>query len=112
MSSKQIPRPTESELAILKVLWEKGPATVRQVNEAMNEARDAKAPAIKYTTTLKLMQIMYQEKQLLRRDETQRTHVYEAMVKEQDMQLKLLVYFMAGAFASRASFIASLTCRT
>ena len=59
-----LPRPTDAELAILRVLWERGPATVRQVHEALADARDTG-----YTTTLKLMQIMA-EKGLVTRDES------------------------------------------
>ncbi len=69
---RPLPRPTDAELAILRVLWEHGPSTVRQVHEALAEARETG-----YTTTLKLMQIMA-EKGLVTRDESRRTHVYTA----------------------------------
>ena len=61
-------RPTDAELAILRVLWARGPSTVRQVAEVMGRETG-------YTTVLKLMQIMT-EKRLVRRDEAERTHVY------------------------------------
>ncbi|HUL34791.1 MAG TPA: BlaI/MecI/CopY family transcriptional regulator [Candidatus Eisenbacteria bacterium] len=64
-------KPTASELAILQVLWERGPSTVREVHESLNEKK-----ALGYTTVLKLMQIMT-VKGLVRRDEKQRAHVYE-----------------------------------
>jgi BlaI family transcriptional regulator, penicillinase repressor len=65
-------KPTAAELQILQVLWERGPATVREVHEALQEEK-----ALGYTTVLKLMQIMT-TKGLVRRDENQRAHVYEA----------------------------------
>ncbi len=66
------PRPTDSELEILTVLWSRGASTVRDVHETI-----AKRRAAQYTTILKLMQIMA-EKGLVRRDESQRAHIYEA----------------------------------
>ena len=65
-------KPTVAELQILQVLWERGPSTVREVQEALQEEK-----ALGYTTVLKLMQIMT-AKGLVRRDENQRAHVYEA----------------------------------
>ena len=67
-------RPTEGELEILQILWKKGPSTVREVNDQLNDAQDK---SIGYTTTLKIMQIMF-EKGLLKRDDSQRTHIYTA----------------------------------
>ena len=67
------PKPTAGELEILQVLWEHGPSTVRDVHQALHEKRKA----LGYTTVLKLMQIMT-TKGLVRRDEKQRAHVYEA----------------------------------
>jgi predicted transcriptional regulator len=66
----RLPRPTDAELAILRVLWERGPSTVRQVHDSLSGQR-----AIGYTTILKLMQIMA-DKGLVARDETDRTHIY------------------------------------
>jgi BlaI family transcriptional regulator, penicillinase repressor len=68
----QLPRPTDAELEILNVLWERGASTVREVHEAIALRKPAQ-----YTTTLKLLQIMT-EKRLVRRDEAQRAHVYQA----------------------------------
>ena len=82
--AKSLPRPTDAELAILRVLWEHGPTTVRQVHEAMASDRDTG-----YTTTLKLMQIMA-EKGLVTRDESARTHIYTARVSR-DRTLRQLV---------------------
>lgn len=75
-------KPTDAELAILRVLWNRGPSTVRDVAVAM-EREGA------YTTVLKLLQIMA-EKGLVRRDETTRTHVYEAAYSEDDTQRQLV----------------------
>lgn len=76
----KLPRPTESEVEILRVLWDQGPATVRAVHTELAEAR-----TIGYTTVLKLMQIMT-EKGLLLRDESQRSHVYRPKQKPEAMQ--------------------------
>ena len=77
------PRPTDAELAILRVLWARGPSTVRQVLDALNEER-----ATGYTTVLKLLQIMT-DKQLVARDESDRTHIYRASFSETDTQRQL-----------------------
>ena len=89
-------RPTEAELEILQVLWSHGPATVRFVNEKLNEARP-----VGYTTTLKIMQIM-NDKGLLQRDNSQRSHLYRSNVKESDTQRALLDKFMNTAFGGSA----------
>lgn len=70
------PQPTDGELLILNVLWRRGPATVRRVHEELAPERDTG-----YTTTLKLLQIMH-EKGLVRRDTSERSHVYEAACGE------------------------------
>lgn len=74
---KQI-KPSEGEMEILQVLWEKGPASVRDVHEALS--KDGA-----YTTTLKLMQIML-EKALLKRDAGSKVHIYEAAVRQDQVQ--------------------------
>jgi len=89
-------RPTDAELAILQVLWEQGPATVRQVHEAL-EARETG-----YTTTLKLMQIMA-EKGLVTRDESARTHVYTAVANRDETQQHLIADLMDRAFGGSAA---------
>jgi len=84
MARRKHHRPTPAELAILTVLWEQGPATVRQVHEALGgDGRTG------YTTTLKLMQIMT-EKGLLARDESRRSHVYRPTVGREKTQRRLL----------------------
>lgn len=90
-------RPTESELAILTVLWERGPSTVRQVHEALADTRDTG-----YTTTLKLMQIMA-EKGLVTRNETARTHVYSAAAGEEQTQRVLVKDLVDRAFGGSAA---------
>jgi len=89
--------PTEAELEILQVLWREGPATVRLVNRRLNENRP-----IGYTTTLKTMQIMT-EKGMLQRDETDRSHVYAARLREQETQTALLDRILDRAFGGSAS---------
>jgi predicted transcriptional regulator len=88
-------KPTDGELAILRVLWARGPSTVRQVAEAL--ARDTG-----YTTALKLLQIMT-EKGLVRRDETSRTHVYEAAATEDQTQRTLVSDLLDRAFGGSAA---------
>lgn len=83
MSTKYI-KPTESELEILQILWNKGLATVREVHEELSKTKEAG-----YTTTLKLMQIMH-EKGLVKRDDSMRTHVYQAAVNKEKTQKHLL----------------------
>jgi predicted transcriptional regulator len=78
------PRPTDAELAILRVLWRRGPSTVRQVQEVLEQDRPTG-----YTTALKLLQIML-EKGLVLRDESSRTHVYRARALEQQTKRQLL----------------------
>jgi predicted transcriptional regulator len=93
---KALPRPTDAELAILRVVWERGPSTVRQVHEAL-QARETG-----YTTTLKLMQIMA-EKGLVTRDESSRTHVYAARVSRDQTQRQLVSDLMDRAFGGSAA---------
>ena len=88
--------PTDRELAILGILWELGSATVRQVNEAMNEDSTTG-----YTTTLKLMQIMT-EKGLLLRDESQFKHIYRPSISEERTQNQLVGDLLDKAFAGSA----------
>jgi len=95
-------RPTESELEILQILWKNGPSTVREVNDALNKIQDK---AIGYTTTLKLMQIMF-DKGLLKRDDSQRTHVYTAEVREGNIQSAMLDRFLNAAYRGSASKLA------
>ncbi len=90
-------RPTEAELAILGVLWSRGPSTVRQVNDALSASRETG-----YTTTLKLMQIMA-EKGLVSRDESGRTHVYTAKGSQNETQRALVNDLVDRAFGGSAA---------
>jgi BlaI family transcriptional regulator, penicillinase repressor len=92
----RLPRPTDAELAILRVLWERGPCTVRQVHESLSGER-----VIGYTTILKLMQIMA-DKGLVARDETDRTHIYSARRSEEHTQRQLLQDLLDRAFGGSA----------
>jgi len=94
---RNVPRPTDAELAILRILWERGPSTVRQVHEQL--ARDRQAA---YTTALKLLQIMT-EKGLVERDERERTHVYRAKLSEDQTQRQLVRDLLDRAFGGSAS---------
>jgi len=85
----KLPRPTDSELAILRVLWDRGPGTVRDVHEALSDSG--------YTTILKLLQIMT-DKGLVVRDESERAHVYRATATEQKTQRQLIGDLMDRAF--------------
>lgn len=91
------PRPTDAELAILRVLWERGASTVRQVHEALAGTRETG-----YTTTLKLMQIMA-DKGLVTRNETARTHVYTASAGEEQTQKQLVRDLVDRAFGGSAA---------
>ncbi|MGH9330108.1 MAG: BlaI/MecI/CopY family transcriptional regulator, partial [Vicinamibacterales bacterium] len=88
----KIPKPTDAELAILRVLWERGPSTVRQVHEVVAEGR-----VLVYTTTLKLLQIMT-EKGLVRRQELGRSHLYQARYGEEETQRRLVGDLLERAF--------------
>src|ERR687896_2515353 len=97
MSKPTTPRPTDAELAILRVLWERGPSTVRQVHDVLSRERPTA-----YTTALKLLQIMT-EKGLVRRDETDRTHVYHARLTEEQTQRQLVRDLLERAFGGSSS---------
>jgi predicted transcriptional regulator len=91
------PRPTDAELAILRVLWQLGPSTVRQVHDVLMRDRSTA-----YTTALKLLQIMT-EKGLVRRDESDRTHVYQSRLTEEQTQRQLIRDLMDRAFGGSSS---------
>ncbi len=92
----ELPRPSDFELAILRVLWRLGPATVRQVHEALQAERQ-----LGYTTVLKTMQIMG-EKGLLTRDESAKSHVYAAAEAEGKTQGSLVKDLLDRAFGGSA----------
>ena len=95
--AKALPKPTDSELELLRVLWKLGPATVRQVHESQDPAKTSG-----YTTTLKLMQIMT-DKGLVKRNTDQRSHIYEPIVKEYETQQNLLSEFLDATYRGSAS---------
>ncbi|MGI8952929.1 MAG: BlaI/MecI/CopY family transcriptional regulator [Chitinophagaceae bacterium] len=97
MSNKQLIKPTESELEILQVLWDKGKATVREVHETLSKFKDAG-----YTTTLKLMQIMF-EKGIVKRDDRNKTHIYEAIVTRDNTQKQMVNKMVDSLFGGSAT---------
>lgn len=90
MADRPMPRPTDAELAILRVLWQRGPSTVREVHEELEHQTG-------YTTVLKMLQIMT-DKGLVERDESARAHVYAARASEQRTQRQLLGDLIERAF--------------
>lgn len=94
-------KPTDSELAILQVLWENQPCSVRFVNEQLNAQRAAESKKIGYTTTLKLMQIMT-EKGLLARKVNGRKHTYTSVIQQSETQSVLLDDFLQSTFKGSA----------
>ena len=92
MIDSDVPRPTDAELAILRVLWDRGPSTVRDVHHALRRSQ-----ATGYTTVLKLMQIMT-DKGLVVRDESHRAHVYQSRHSEQKTQRQIVADLVNRAF--------------
>jgi BlaI family penicillinase repressor len=97
VGNPDLSRLTDAELGILRVLWRRGPSTVRQVCETLGQERD-----VGYTTVLKLMQIMT-EKGLVERDESERTHVYQARLTQEQTQQQLVGGLLEKAFGGSAS---------
>ena len=98
--TQALPKPTEAELELLRILWAIEPATVREIHEALKDEREAR-----YTTVLKLMQIMT-AKGLVERDEANRAHVYRATISQEDMQSKILKDLSMRLFAGSAAQLA------
>ena len=96
MARKKLSRPTDAELEILRALWEKGPATVRDVQEVIEQSRKTG-----YTTVLKFLQIMT-EKGLVLREKESRAHVYEAACTEEETQTQLVGDLLDRAFGGSA----------
>ncbi len=92
MSLKNLPKPTEAELQLLRVLWERGPSTVREIHEAMGDEKETG-----YTTTLKILQKMA-DKGLVERDESARSHIYHAAIKAEQTQRQLVRDLLQKAF--------------
>lgn len=93
--SRTPPLPTEGELRLLRVLWDRGPSTVREVHDLLGEGE------IGYTTVLKLLQIMH-GKGLVIRDESSRTHIYAAAVPPETTQRQLVTDLIDRAFGGSA----------
>ena len=90
--------PTKTEMDVLQILWENGPATVRFVHDKLNEQKEA----VIYTSTLKLMQVM-KEKRMLDRDETNMKHIYRPLLQEDKVKGSLLGRFVDSMFNGSAS---------
>jgi predicted transcriptional regulator len=101
------PRPTEAELEILNIVWERGPSAVREVHEEIARQKSAQ-----YTTVLKTMQIMA-EKGLLRRDESQRAHVYSAAKPREWTQKQIAGDLLRRAFGGspRSLLVGALSAK-
>ena len=97
MQKPTAPKPTVMELAILRVLWERGPATVREVHEVLDSGK-----ATGYTTVLKLLQIMT-AKGMVIRNEDERAHVYEARLPAESTKRQLVSDLVQRAFSGSAS---------
>ncbi len=97
MATHATQKPTTSELEILHILWDRGPSTVREVHQALNEERP-----LGYTTVLKLMQIMT-AKGTVRRNEEQRAHVYEAVQPAEKTKRQLALDVLQRVFDGSAS---------
>jgi BlaI family penicillinase repressor len=99
-AQESLPRPTEAELELLRILWNKGPATVREIYDTFNQERPCG-----YTTVLKLLQIMT-TKGLVVRDEANRAHVYRATISQDAMQSKILKDLSMRLFSGSAAQLA------
>ena len=90
-------KPTESELEIMQILWEKGASTVREVNDLLNRKRK-----VGYTTTLKIMQIMT-NKGILKRNTENRSHIYSPTLPSEEVQSTILDHVLKTVFRGSAS---------
>jgi predicted transcriptional regulator len=96
MKKPHPPKPTDAELAVLRVLWQRGPSTVREVWEQLSATQQTG-----YTTVLKTLQIML-AKSLVERDEADRSHVYRPAVGQEQTQRQLVSYLLERVFAGSA----------
>jgi BlaI family penicillinase repressor len=97
---QSLPKPTEAELELLRVLWEKGPATVRELHDEVNLQR-----AVGYTSVLKILQIMT-EKGLVEREESNKAHIYRAAASQEETQNQLLRDLSERLFSGSATQLA------
>ena len=93
MQKNKLHKPTEGELEILAVLWDKGSATVRTVHEELLKSKEAG-----YTTTLKLMQIMH-EKEMVTRNTDSKTHIYTPAISREKTQLQMVNKMISNLFS-------------
>jgi len=107
MAKPRLPKPTSAELDILRTLWKLGPASVRQVHEAQRRER----PDLTYATVLRLMQVMH-GKGLLKRDESQRSHVYAPAQAQGSLQSRLLDELIHKVFAGSGKDLVLAALRT
>jgi BlaI family transcriptional regulator, penicillinase repressor len=98
--TESVPRPTEAELELLRIVWEKEPATVRDIYDRLNKERPSG-----YTTVLKMLQIMT-AKGLVVRDEANRAHVYRAAISQDAMQSKIIKDLSMRLFSGSAAQLA------
>lgn len=96
----QLPRPTEAELELLNILWDKGPATVRDLHQAVSVKRP-----LGYTSVLKLLQIMT-EKGLVEREESGKAHIYRPAGTQQETQSQLVREMSERLFSGSAAALA------
>lgn len=104
---RRLPKPTPAELELLRVLWSLGPSTAKQVHEAQLTER----PDLGYANVLRLMQIMH-GKGLLKRDESQRAHVYAAAQAQGSLQTSLLDELIHKAFAGSGKALVMAALRS
>src|SRR5215831_10722831 len=97
MKKPKPPKPTEAEISVLRVLWQRGPSTVREVLDQINAHQRTG-----YTTVLKIMQIMA-EKGLVKRDETERSHVYHAAYSQEQTQRQVVGHLLDRVFAGSSA---------
>jgi BlaI family penicillinase repressor len=97
---QSLPKPTEAELELLRVLWDKGPATVRELHDEVNLQR-----AVGYTSVLKILQIMT-EKGLVEREESNKAHIYRAAASQEETQNQLLRDLSERLFSGSATQLA------
>ena len=95
--TRETPIPSNSELEILRILWKRGPSTVRDVHDELKKERD-----VGYTTVLKIMQVMA-DKKIVTRDESERSHVYTPAVEEKSIKRRLVSELLDKAFDGSAA---------
>ena len=93
-------KPTETEIEVLSILWDGGPQTVRQIHEIMSVEKD-----VRYTTTLKIMQLMY-EKGMLSRVKDGKTHIYKAVLSQKSAQSNMINRMLNTVFKGDSTQLA------